>query len=128
MNTTVSETTTVEATKRPARPSVVNNEMPVKTTVSETTTIEATARPAEAIDPAASALQDFVLARILRMATALQKSGEIRHAMFLFSKLRREYPLSLEAEQASEHLIEVAEHFEREGDLRQAQGIYEELL
>ena len=48
--------------------------------------------------------------------------------MFLYSKLRREYPLSLEAEQASEHLIEVAEHFEREGDLRQAQAIYEELL
>ena len=29
--------------------------------------------------------------------------------MFLFSKLRQEYPASLEAEQASEHLIEVAE-------------------
>ena len=128
MNTTVSETTTVEATKRHIPPRIRDTEEPVNTTVSETTTIEATTRPLEPIDPAADALQDFVLARILRMATALQQSGEIRHAMFLFSKLRRDYPHSLEAEQASEHLIEVAEHFEREGDLRQAQGIYEELL
>ena len=127
MNTTVSETTTVEATRRPVRSSAINDEMPVNTTVNETTTIEALAVPALRIQ-VPDALQDFVLARILRMATALQQSGEIRHAMFLYSKLRQDYPNSLEAEQASEHLIEVAEHFEHEGDLRQAQGIYEELL
>ena len=61
MNTTVSETTTVESTKRHVRPNVVKSETPVNTTVSETTTIEAIARPADPVDPAAGALQDFVL-------------------------------------------------------------------
>jgi hypothetical protein len=128
MNTTVSETTTVEATERPVQPKVVRDELPLNTTVSETTTIESTTRPVERREELPDALQDFVLARLLRMANDLQKAGETRHAMFLFSKLRKDYPGSLEAEQASEHLIEVAEHFEREGDARQAQSVYEELL
>ena len=70
MNTTVSETTTVEATKRPGRRTMRDGEIPVSSTVSETTTIEATTRAFDPIDPAADALQEFVLARILRMATA----------------------------------------------------------
>jgi hypothetical protein len=123
MNTTVSETTTVEATERPVQPTVVRDELPLNTTV-----IESTTRPVERREELPDALQDFVLARLLRMANDLQKAGETRHAMFLFSKLRKDYPGSLEAEQASEHLIEVAEHFEREGDARQAQSVYEELL
>ena len=46
MNTTVSETTTVEATRRPVRSNVIDDEMPLNSTVNETTTIEAIAVPA----------------------------------------------------------------------------------
>ena len=97
--------------------------------MSETTTIEATTRPVEPIDPAADALQDFVLARHSSHGRTHFSNPARFDTRCSFSRSSGEdYPHSLEAEQASEHLIEVAEQFEREGDLRQAQGIYEELL
>ena len=128
MNTTVSETTTVKATKQPVQPSVVRSELPDNATVSVTKSINTVTGPVQPSELPPDALQEYVLGRLLRMADTLYRSGEVRQAKSMFSRLREEYPASLEGEQASEHLIELAEQYEREGNLRQARSIYEELL
>ncbi len=104
MSTVLSETPTIEVTTRTVQTSVTSSEQPL---------------------PVHHA---FALARLLRMGEALYYSGEIRHAMFIFGKIMSDYPDSAEADQASGRLIEVAEHYERQGELRLAQSIYEELL
>lgn len=128
VNTRVSKTKIIGATTQPVQPSVLNGEQPVNTRVSKTTTIDATTQRVQPDELPLDEFKDLLLARLLRMADSRHQSGETRQAQYLFSKLRKDYPSSLEAEQASEHLIEIAENYERQGEFRQAQSIYEELL
>ena len=76
---------------------------PTGTAVSEIKTINSVAETLEASPPPTDGLQDFILGRLIRMADSLYQSGEVRQAKFMFSKLREDYPASLEGEQASEH-------------------------
>ena len=62
------------------------------------------------------------------MADTYYQGGSLRQAIELYFELVRDHAGTPQAAQAEERLLEVARTYERAGELRQARGIYEQLI
>ncbi len=69
-----------------------------------------------------------VLPRLLGMADSYRKGGALHQAIEMYFELIREYPDTHQARLAVDRLLDVARTHEQAGELRQARGIYEQLL
>lgn len=77
---------------------------------------------------AAVASPSKVLARLLRMANTYRSAGNLRQALEMYFELVEEHGESVEATQAGEILLGVAEAYEENGELHLARSIYERML
>ena len=62
------------------------------------------------------------------MADTYRKGGALHQAIEMYFELIREYPDTHQARLAVDRLLDVARSYEQTGELRQARGIYEQLL
>lgn len=62
------------------------------------------------------------------MADTYRQAGSLRQAVEMYFELVREHADTSQALQAEERLLDVARLYEQTGELRQARGIYEQLL
>ncbi len=69
-----------------------------------------------------------VLPRLLGMADTYRKSGALHQAIEMYFEIIREHPDTHQARLAEDRLLDVARTHEQAGELRQARGIYEQLL
>ncbi len=72
--------------------------------------------------------ESSLLARLLRMADGYRRENAPRQAIHLYFQVMNEHPDSPEGKQAREWLLEIGEQYERNGELRQARSLYEQLL
>jgi len=69
-----------------------------------------------------------VLARLLSMADSYRESGTLHSAIEIYFELIREHEGTPQALLAEERLFDVARSYEMADEMRQARGIYEQLL
>ena len=62
------------------------------------------------------------------MADTYRKSGALHQAIEMYFEIIREHPDTHQARLAEDRLLDVARTHEQAGELRQARGIYEQLL
>lgn len=69
-----------------------------------------------------------VLPRLLAMADTYYRGGSLHQAIELYFELVHDHDGTAQAQEAEQRLLDVARTFEESGELRQARGIYEQLL
>jgi hypothetical protein len=69
-----------------------------------------------------------ILRRLLSMADVYRASGSLRQAIEMYFSLIRDYGDSPQAIISEERLLEIANSYVRTGEMKQARGIYEQLL
>jgi hypothetical protein len=84
--------------------------------------------PVEPVADPEAASRSRILTRLLGMADTYREAGSVRQAIEMYFELIREHAESPQALQAEDRLLDVAQHYEMGGELRQARGIYEQLL
>lgn len=77
--------------------------------------------------PAAQPPSFALAARLLRMADRYREQYAICQATEIYFKLVDEFDDTPSAALAQERLLEIGEHYERNGEFRLARGIYERL-
>ncbi len=69
-----------------------------------------------------------VIARLLALADTYRETGSLRQSIELYFELVRQHAETPHALMAEDRLMEIARSYELAGELRQARGIYEQLL
>jgi tetratricopeptide (TPR) repeat protein len=86
------------------------------------------ALPAPEAVPVQPEASNPLLGHLLKIAESYRIEYALRQAIEIYFETADNFPNTPEAQQARQKLTEIAEHYERSGEFRQARSLYQRLL